>query len=218
MKEKEESEKVGLKLNIQKTKIMASGSITSSQIDGETVRDFIFWVLAPKSLQMVTTAMKLKDACSLERSYDQPRQNIKKQRHHFADKGPYSQSCVFSSSHIWMWELDHKEAWVPKNWCFWTVVLEKTFESPLDCKESKPVSPKGNQSWIFSGRTDVEAEAPVLWPRDVKSWLIGKDPDAGKDWGQEEKGEGRGRDGWRAEEEMVGWHCRLNGHVFEQLR
>ena len=136
-------------------------------------------------------------------SYDQPRQHIKKQRHHFADKSPYSQSYGFSSSHVWMWELDHKEGWVLKKWCFWIVVLEKTLESPLDCKEIQPVHPKGNQSWIFIGRTDAEAEAPILWPPDGKSWLIGKDPDAGKDWGQEEKG--------ATEDEMVGWHHWLSG-------
>ena len=109
-----------------------------------------------------------------EKSYDQTRQHIKKQRHYFVNKGPSSQGYGFSSSHVWMWELDYKESWVPKNWCFWTVVLEKTLESPLDCKEIQPVHPKGNQSWIFIGRTDVEAETPILWPPDVKSWLIGK--------------------------------------------
>ena len=115
----------------------------------------------------------------------------RQQRHYFADKGPSSQSYGFSSSHVWMWELDHKESWLLKNWCFWTVVLEKTLESPLDCKEIKPVNPKGNQSWIFFGRTDTEA--PVLWPPDAKNWLIGKDPDAGKDWRQERKGTTRMR-------------------------
>ena len=114
--------------------------------------------------------------------------SIKKQRHHFAGKSPYSQSCGFSSSHEWMWELDHKEGWTPKNWCYWTVVLQKTLESPLDWKEMKPVNPKGDQLWIFIRRTDAEAEASVLWPPDAKSGLIGKDPSAGKDWGQEEKG------------------------------
>ena len=114
-----------------------------------------------------------------KKSNDQPRKHIKKQRHFFADKSPCSQSCGFSSSHVWMWELDYKESWVPKNWCFWTVVLEETFESPLDHKEIKPVHPKGNQSWIFIGRTG--AEAAILWPPDVKSRLIWKDPDAGKD-------------------------------------
>ena len=105
-----------------------------------------------------------------------------------------------------MWELDHKEGWGPKNWCFWTVVLEKIPESPLDCKEIQSVNPKGNQSWIFIGRTDAEAETPKLWPPDAKSWLIWKDPNAGKDWGQEEKE--------TTEDEMVGWHHRLNGHEF----
>ena len=100
---------------------------------------------------------------------------VKKQRHYFADKGPSSQSYGFPSSHVWMWELDHKESWVLKNWCLWTVVLEKTLESPLDCKEIKPVNPKRDQHWIFIGRTDAEAEAPVLWPPDSKNWLIGKD-------------------------------------------
>ena len=122
-----------------------------------------------------------------KKSYDQPRQHIKKQRQYFANKGPSSQSYGFSSSHVWIWELDYKESWAPKNWCFWTMVLEKTLESPLDCKEIKPVNPKGNQSSIFIRRTDPEAEAPISWPPDVKSQLTGKDPDAGKDWGQEEK-------------------------------
>ena len=139
-------------------------------------------------------------------SYDKPRQCIKKQRHHFANKGPYSQSYSFSSSHAWLWELDHKEGWAPKNWSFWTVVLEKTLESPLDCK-IKPVNPKGDQPWVFIGRTDVEAEAPILWLPDMKSWLIGKDSNARKDWVQEEG---------MAEDEMVGWHHLLSGHEFEQ--
>ena len=122
--------------------------------------------------------------------------------------GPYSQSYGCSSSHVQMWELGHKEGWASKNWCFWTVVLEKTLESPLDSKEIKPVNTKGNQPWIFIGRTDAEAEALVLWPPDVKSQLIGKDPNAGKEWGQEEKG--------ITEDEMVGRHHRLEGHEFEQ--
>ena len=113
------------------------------------------------------------------------------------------QGYGFSSNHVWMWELDYKENWAPKNWCFWTVVLEKTFESPLDCTEIKPVHPKGNQSWIFIGRTDAEAETPILWPPDAKSWLIWKDPDAGKDWRREEKG--------TTEDEMAGWHHWLSG-------
>ena len=141
-----------------------------------------------------------------KKSYDQRRQHIKKQRHYFVNKDPSSQSYGFSSSFVWMCELDYKESWVPKNWCFLIVVLEKTLESPLDCKEIKPVSPKGNQSWIFIGRTDVEAETPVLWPPDTKNWHTGKD--AGKDWRQEEKGTTEG--------EMVGWHHRLDRHEFVQ--
>ena len=135
-------------------------------------------------------------------SYDQPRQ----QRHYFANKGPSSQGYGFSNSHVWMWELDYKESWVPKNWCFWTVVLEKIPDSPLDCKEIQPVHPKGNQSWIFTGRTDSEAETPILWSPDAKSWLIWKDPNAGKDRRREEKG--------MTEDEIVGWHHWLNGHEF----
>ena len=141
-------------------------------------------------------------------SYDQPRQHIKKQRHYFANKGLSSQSYGFPSGHVWMWEFDYKESWVLKNWCFWTVVLEKTLESPLDCKEIQPVNPKGNRSWIFIGRIDAEAETPILLPADTKNWLIGKDPDAGKDWGQEEKG--------MTEDEMVRWHHWLKGHELEQ--
>ena len=141
-----------------------------------------------------------------KKNHDNLRQCIKKQRHDFADKGPYSQSYGFSSSHVQMWELDHKEIGVPKNWCFWTMVLEKTLESPLDCKEIQSVHPKGNQSWIFIGRTD--AEAPILWPPDVKSQVTGKDPDAKKDWGQKEK--------QATEDEMGAWHHWLHGHEFEQ--
>ena len=139
-------------------------------------------------------------------SYDQPRQHIEKQRHYFVNKDPSSQGYGFSSSHIWRWELDDKESWAPKNWFFWTVVLEKTLESPLDCKEIQPVHPKGDQSWVFIGRTDVEAENPILWPPNAKSWLIGKDPDSGRDLRQEEKG--------TTEDKMVGCHHRLNGHEF----
>ena len=139
-------------------------------------------------------------------SFDQPRQHIEKQRHYFANKGLSSQGYGFSSSHVWMCQLDYKESWAPKNWCFWTVVLEKTLESPVDCKEIQLVYPKGDQSWVFTGRMDVEAETPILWPPDAKNWLIWKGPDAGKDWGQEEKG--------MTEDEMVGWYHRLNGHGF----
>ena len=123
-----------------------------------------------------------------KKRYDQHRQYIKKQRHYFTHKSPSSQGYGFSSNHIWMWELGYKESWVSKNWCFWTVVLEKTLESPLDSKEIQPVHPKGDQSWIFIGRTDAEAETPILWSPDVKNQLIWKDPDAGKDWRWEEKG------------------------------
>ena len=150
--------------------------------------------------------MKLKDAYSLEGKYDQTRQHIKKQRYYFAYKGWSSQSYGFSSSHVWMWELHYKENWARKNWCFWTVVLEKTVESPLDCKEIQPVHPKGDQPWVFIGRTDVEPETPIFWLPDAKSWLIWKDPDIGKDWRQEEKG--------MAEDEVVRWHHWLNGHEF----
>ena len=160
-----------------------------------------FW--APKSLQMVTAAMKLKDTYSLEGKLWQ---HIQKQRHYFANKGPSSQGYGFSNDHVWMWELDYKESWALRNWCFWTVVLEKTLESPLDYKEIQTVLPKGDQSWVFIGRIDVEAETPILWPPDAKSWLSGKDPDAGRDWEQEEKG--------MTEDEVVGWHHWLNGHGF----
>ena len=123
------------------------------------------------------------------------------------NKGPSSQGHGFSNGHVWMWELDYEESWMPKNLCFWTVVLEKTLESPLDCKETQPVHPNGDPSWLFIGRTDVEAETSVLWPPDMKTWLIGKDAGAGKDWRQEEKG--------MTEDEMVGWCHGLDGHGFE---
>ena len=143
----------------------------------------------------------------MKENYDQPRQHIKKQRHHFINKGPPSQGYGFSSSHVWMWELDYKESWEPKNWCFWIVMLEKTLESPLDCKEIQPFHPKGNQSWIFIGSTDAESETPIFWPPDAKNWLIREAPDAEKDWRREEKG--------MTEREMVGWHHRLNWYEFE---
>ena len=141
------------------------------------------WWLQPRNEKMLTLWMK---------SYGQPRQHIKKQRHYFANKSPSSQGYGFSSGHVWVWELDYKESRAPKNWCFWTVVLEKTLESPLDCKEIQPINPKGDQSWVFIGRTDVEAETPIHWPPDAKSWLIGID------WRWEEKG--------TTEDEMAGWH------------
>ena len=143
-----------------------------------------------------------------KKSNDKSRQSIKKQRHHFAFKGLYGQSYGFSSSHVWMWELDNKKGWVLKNWCLQIMVLEKTLESPLDSKDIKPVNPLENKPWIFIGRTDAEVETPTLWPPNVKIQLIGKDPDAGKDWRQEKKG--------TTEDKMVGWHYWLNGHEFEQ--
>ena len=155
----------------------------------------------PKSLQMVTAAMKLKDSCSVEEKDDQPRQHIKKQRHYFANKGLCSQGYGFFSSHVWILELDYKESWAPKNCCFWTEVLEKTLEGPLDCR-IQPVHPKGKQSWIFIGRTDAEAETPILWPPDVKKWLIWRP------WCWE-------RLKAPTENEMDGWHHHLNWHEFE---
>ena len=168
----------------------------------------ILFSWAPKITADGECSHEIKRLAPWKKSYGKPRQHIKKQRHHFADKGPYNQTYGFSNSHIELWELYYKEGWVPKNWCFWTVVvLEKTLESPLDWKEIKPVNPKGNQPWIFIGRTDAEASASILWPSDVKNWLIWKDSDAGNDWRQEEKG--------TTEDEMVGWHHQLNGYDFE---
>ena len=163
----------------------------------------VFILGAPKLLQIVTAAMKWKDPWSWEKSYDQPRKHIKKQRHYFANKGPSSQGYDFSSGHVWMWELVCEEGWAPKNWCFWTVVLEKTLESPLDCKEIQPIRSEGDQPWDFFGGNDAEAETPVLWPPHVKCWLIGKDSDVGRDWKQEENG--------TTEDEMAEWHHWLNG-------
>ena len=145
----------------------------------ETVTDFIF--LGLKSLWMVTAAMKLKEACFLEKkSPNKPRQYTKKQRHHFTNKGLYNQSYGFPSSHVWIWELNNKESWVPKNWCFWIVVLEKLFWVPLPARRLNQ-SILRNQHWVLIGRSDAEAEGPILWPPDGKNWLIGKDFDAGKD-------------------------------------
>ena len=194
-----ESEKVGLRLNIQKTKIMASGPITLWQIDGETVQtvtDFIF--LGSKITADGDCSHEIKRCLLLGRKVMTNLDSMLKSRHYFANKDPSSQGCGFSSSHVWIWELDHKENWALKNWCFSTVVLEKPLESPLDYKEIQSVQSvhSGNQSWIFIGRTDAEADTPILWPPDVKNWLIWKDPDAGKDWRWEEKG--------MTENEMVG--------------
>ena len=201
--------KVGLKLNIQKTKIMASGPISSWQIGvekTETVTDFILG--GSKITANGDCSHEIKRHLFLGRKAMTNLDSILKSRDYFANKGLHSQSYGFSSSHVWMWELDHKEGWVPKNWCFWTALLEKTLESPLDCKEIKPVNHKRNQFWIFIGRADAEAEAPILWPPDVKNWFTRKNPDAGKDWRQEENG--------MTKDEMVGWHHWLNGHEFKQ--
>ena len=139
-------------------------------------------------------------------SYDQPRHHIRKQRHYFANNGPSNQGYGFSSGHVWMWELDYKESWVLKNWCFWNVVLDKTLESPWDCKEIQPVHPKADQPWVFIGRTDVEAETQIVWPPDVKSWLIWKILMLGNIEGRRIRG---------SEDEMFGWHHQLKGHEFE---
>ena len=157
---------------------------------------------------MVTASMKLKRRLLLGRKPMTNLDSVFKSRHHFVDKGTYSQSCGFSRSHVWMWKLGHVESWVPKNSCFWTVVL-KTLESPLDCKELQPVHSKGDQPWDFFGRNDAKAETPVLWPPHENSWLIGKDSDAGRDWGQEEKG--------KTEDEMAGWHHGLYGRESEWI-
>ena len=185
---------------------MASGPITSWQIDRETVetvRDLIF--LGSKITADGDCSHEIKRYLLLGRKV-MTTQHIKKQRHCFANKGPTYQSYGFSSSHVWMWELDYKESWAPKKWCFWTVMLEKTLESPLDCKEIQPVNSKGSKSWIFIGRTDAEAEIPILWPPDEKSWLIWKDPDAGKDWRQKKR---------TREDKIVGWHHQCNEQEFE---
>ena len=206
LKVKEESEKVGLKLNIQKTKIIEFGPITSWEIDGETVetvRNFI--LLGSKITADDDCSHEIKRRLLLGRKFMTNLDSILKSRDITLPTSTSSQGYGFSSGHVWMWELDCEESWALKDWCFWTVVLEKTLESPLDCKEIQPVHPKGDQSWVFIGRTDVEAEIRIFWPPDEKGWLIWKDPDAGKDWSQE-KG--------LTEDEMVGWHHRLNGHEF----
>ena len=155
---------------------MASSPITSWQINR------LYFGMLQNYCRWWLQSWNSKTLAPWKTSYHQPREHIKKQRHYFANKGPSRQSYGFSSSHVWMWELNYKESWELKNWCSWTVVLEKTLESPLDCKEIQPVHPKGDQSWVVIGRTDAEAETPTLWPPHAKSWLIWKDPDAGKDW------------------------------------
>ena len=172
-----------------------------------TVSVFWFFFVLPNHCIWWLQPWNYKTLTPWKKSYDQPRQHIQKQRHYFANKVLSSQGYGFPSSHVWMWEFDYEETWAPKNWCFWTVVLEKTLESPLDFKVIQPVHLKGNQSWVFIGRTDAEAETPVLWPPHAKSWLIGKDFDARRDWGQEEKR--------MTEDEMAGWHHWLDGCEFE---
>ena len=186
---------------------MASGPITSWKIDGQTMETVTYFIfLGSKITADGDCNHEIKRCLLLGRKAVTNRDSILKSRD-ITDKGLYSQSYGFSSIHVCMWELDHKESWTPRNW-FWTVMLEKTLESPLDWKEIKPVNPKRNQSWIFIGRTDAKAEAPILWPPDVKNWLIWKAPDAGKDWRPEERG--------TTEDEIAGWSHRLNGHEFEQ--
>ena len=148
---------------------------------------WVQWLRAPQQAADLSPSgvPSLEEKLAGKKIYDKPRQRFKKQRLYFEDKGVYSQSYGFSSSHVWLWELDYKEGWVLKNWCFWTVELEKTLESPLDSKEIQPGSPQGNQSWLFIERTDTEADTSIFLPPDVKRWLIGKDPDVGKDWRQE---------------------------------
>ena len=186
---------------------MASGPITSWQIDGETMTDFLF--LGSKITANGDCSHEIKRLLLLGRKAMTNRDSILKSRDIIlSTKVCLIKAIFFSSSHVWIWELDYKESWVLKNWCFWTVVLEKTLESPLGCKEIKPVNPKRNQSWIFVGMSDAEAATPILWPPDAKNQLIRKGPYAGKDWRQEEKG--------MTEHEMVGWHHQLDGHKFEQ--
>ena len=186
---------------------MGSSPITPWQIDGETVEtvsDFIF--LGSKITADGDCSYEIKRHFLLGRKVMTNLDSIFKSRDiTLSTKVHLIKVMVFPVAHVWMWELGCEESWVPKNWCFWTVVLEKILESPLDCKEIPPVHPKGDQSWVFTGRTD--AKALILRPPDGKSWLIGKDPDAGKDWRQEEKG--------TTEDEMVGCHHGLNGHEFE---
>ena len=188
MRVKEESEKVGLNTSVQKIKIMASSHYYIANRRGKYgdsdrfyflgLQNHWGWGLQPGNLKMLAP---------WKESYEKTIQHVKKQRHNFVNKGPSSQSYGFSSNHVWMWEVDHKEDWALKNWCFQVVMLEKTLESPLDHREIKPVNPKRNQPWIFTRRTDAKAEAPVLWPPNAKNPFIGKDPDAGKAWRQEEK-------------------------------
>ena len=178
---------------------MASDPITSWQIDGETVEtEWGFISLGSKITTDGDCSHEIKRCLLLGRKVMTNIESILKSKDITSQTKAHLVKAMFFPVVVWMWELDNKESWVAKNWCFWTVVLEKTLQSPLDCKEIQPVHPEGNKSWIFIGRTDAEAEPPILWLPDMKNCLFGKDPDAGKDWWQEEKG--------TTEDEMVGWH------------
>ena len=188
---------------------MASGPITSWEIDGETVETVTNFILGGSKITADgDCSHEIKRRLLLGRQVMTNLDSIFKSRDiTLPTKVCLVKAMFFSSGHVWLWELDCEESWVLKNWCFWTVVLEKTLESPLDCKEIQPVHSKGDQSWVFFGRTDAKAETLILWPPHAKSWLTGKDPDAGRDWGQEEKG--------TTEDEMAGWHHWLDGREFE---
>ena len=205
MKVREQSEKVGLKFNIQETKIMASGPITSWKIDGETVKTVSDFVLGGSKITANGDwSHEIKRCLLLGRKVMTNLDSILQSREiTLPTKAHLVKAVVFSSSHVWMWELDYKESWVLKNWCFWAAVLEKTLESPLDSKKIQPVHPKGNQSWIFIGRNDDKAETPILWPLEEKNWLIWKGSDAEKDSRWEEKG--------TTEDEIIRWHHWLKG-------
>ena len=195
MKVKEENEKVGLKLNIQKMKIMASGPITSWQTDRQTVETVSDFILGGSKITADgDCSYEIKECLLFGRKVMTNLDSILKSRNiTLLTKVCLVKAMLSSSSHVWMWELDYKESWVLKNWCFCTVVLEKTLESPLDCKDIQPIHSEGDQHWVFFGRNDAKAETPVLWPPHVRSWLIGKDSGLG----QEEKG--------TTEDEMAGW-------------
>ena len=175
MKVKEKNEKSGLKIQHSKSEDhdIWSHHFMENRWGNNGNSDRFYFLGLQNHYRWWLQPWNKKTLSPWKKSCDKPRQHIKKQRHYLTDKGPSSQSYSFSSIHVWMWELDHKESWVPKNWCFWTAVLEKTLESSLDCKEIKLVNPKRNQSWIFIGRTDAEAETPILWPSNGKNWLIG---------------------------------------------
>ena len=209
MRVEKQSGKAALQLSIQKTKIMASDSITSWQIDGEKMETVTYFIFLGSKINVDSEWSDKIKRCLLlgKKSYGKPRGHNKKQRHHFADKGPYSQSYGFFSSHVQMWEFDHNKGWVLKNWCFWIVVLKKTLESHLGSQEIKPVNPKGNQPWILTGGTDAKAEAPILGHhKKLTHW---KKPWCWGNWEQGEKG--------TTDDEVVGWHHQLNGHESEQV-